>query len=240
MRLIRHAWRAADPCTIADNEDAFDRVLGSRWKKLVPIIRQHFTPAVDRPGRLRCDWLLAVYERQLAKHQSYQTRGGKGGRPKRSSGESSASNNQSSGSSSADSSAKSPASRKRRKSKAEPEALSRESTTEVKSCESLQTHTAFNPPSDALALGAARAAGAESNEPRAPAPGEVAAAEAYVADHPEIAAEIDAAIAAGPADLPAIAPGVYHDRRLQQVNARFMRTGLVLAAYRSRTAQAAP
>jgi uncharacterized protein YdaU (DUF1376 family) len=233
MRLTRHAWEADDPCTIADSEAVFDRLLGSRWKRLLPLLRRHFTPAPERPGRLRCEWLYAIWQRQLAKHQSYQDRGGKGGRPKKLP-ESSASPPPAENESSANSPAGGSALKKRRKTKAERKAGSRENTTEVKSCGSLQTHTAFNPPADAPALEGARAAG-QSSAPLAPAAGELAAAEAYVASHPAIAEQIATQLGEQANDLPFV-PGTYHESRLHRASGRLLRIPLVLAAYRARDA----
>lgn len=81
-RLIRGAWQADVPCTIADTPDEFARILGAQWRKALPIIRAHFEPLSDQPKRLRCAWLHDLYLRQLEKHLSYQSRGKKGGRPK--------------------------------------------------------------------------------------------------------------------------------------------------------------
>jgi uncharacterized protein YdaU (DUF1376 family) len=245
MRLLRHAWEAEEFGTIADSESTFDRILGSRWKKLLPLIRAHFTPVADRPGRLRCDWFVAMHDRQLAKHRSYQERGGKGGRPRKLP-ESSALTEPPQPESSAISSAF----QKARKRKAGKKADSRENTTETKSCGSLQTHTAFSPPADALALEAARAAGEpppgktpgtrrEQDDLDRASPAEVEAAEAYVAAHPEIAASIDAQLGVD-APAPPLKQGWFHDRRLQQVTARVIRRGLVLAAYRARSPVEAP
>lgn len=80
MRLLRHAWRAeSHPCTILDRPDELARIIGHEARKAVPVLRAHFTPLPDEPGRLRCEWLYDLYLRQLEKHQSYQARGRKGG-----------------------------------------------------------------------------------------------------------------------------------------------------------------
>jgi hypothetical protein len=81
MRLVRVAWREKVPCTIDDHDDTFARILGAKWKKAMPIVRAHFTPDPENPGRLRCAWLSALYANALAKHESYQQRGRMGGRP---------------------------------------------------------------------------------------------------------------------------------------------------------------
>lgn len=96
LRLYRGAWRAAQPCTIPDDEDEFARILGAHWAKALPLLRTEFTPIDGSPALLRSAWLWAMYERQLEKHLSYQRRGGLGGRPRKlsnSSAESSAIDN---------------------------------------------------------------------------------------------------------------------------------------------------
>ena len=96
LRLYRGAWRAAQPCTIVDDEDEFARILGAHWQKAIPVLREHFTPVDGSPGLLRSEWLHALYLVQFEKHLSYQRRGGLGGRPRKqpeSSAESSANSN---------------------------------------------------------------------------------------------------------------------------------------------------
>ncbi len=82
MRLVRAAWKPPFPGSILDKDTEFDHILGSRWKKLEPFIRQHFTPDPENAGRLHCLWVNELRQRAAAKHETYVARGKKGGRPK--------------------------------------------------------------------------------------------------------------------------------------------------------------
>jgi uncharacterized protein YdaU (DUF1376 family) len=241
MRLLRRAWRDTTPCTIADSETVFDRLLGSRWKKLLPLIRQHFTPAADAPGRLRCVWLFALYEHQLRKHESYQSRGKLGGRPRtrptdeRSRAQSSCNSSGFGDSATVESSAK-----------VQPKAQSRENTAERRTSGSLRTHRGSSQPAGALARKDARAAGERTAGPRADAieapdervvsATELAAAEAWIEDRPDVAAAIDEELRASASVIgrPSIEDGreFVHAGRLRAVTTRMLRTGLVVSAYR--------
>lgn len=85
-RLARRTWTEDRPCTIRDDPEELARILGPQWKRALPALREHFTPLADEPKVLRCEWLYEDYLRALKKHESYQTRGGLGGRPKKSDG----------------------------------------------------------------------------------------------------------------------------------------------------------
>ncbi|MDB4906385.1 MAG: hypothetical protein JWO05_1169 [Gemmatimonadetes bacterium] len=201
MRLCRLAWADAEPCTILDSPHAMERALGAKWKRLLPFVRSHFVPC-GLTGRLRCDWLLALYDRQLAKHESYQLRGAQGGRPRKAAP------------SAPDSSGK--AQRKPRgssgkaqlsKQDANHKAGLSQSTTEGSSCAPTE-HTATPPaPAGALGLGRPRAGGAvaavsvtegqvahdaleERREFRLGVE-RLALAERWIAERPDIAAAIE-------------------------------------------------
>lgn len=73
------AWDDPIPCTLADTPAAWERLLGARWKKLVAVVRQHFTPCDEHPGRLRCAWLFDRYQTQLAKYEKRAVAGHTGG-----------------------------------------------------------------------------------------------------------------------------------------------------------------
>jgi len=65
LHVLNQAWMYRDPvCTIADTIAEFQQLLGPRWRKLLPVIRMHFMADIERPGRLRCDWLAEIYARQ--------------------------------------------------------------------------------------------------------------------------------------------------------------------------------
>jgi uncharacterized protein YdaU (DUF1376 family) len=86
-RLVRRTWMAERPCTLRDDPEEFARVLGPQWKRAMAVTRQQFTPLADEPHILRCEWLYEEWLSALKKHESYQTRGAKGGRPRKQDGE---------------------------------------------------------------------------------------------------------------------------------------------------------
>lgn len=231
MRLLRHAWRDPDPCTIADSDAAFDRALGSRWKKMMPLVRQHFTPVEGKPGRLRCEWLFALYQQQLAKHESYKERGKLGGRPK--------------------APPKHPQKAQDKPQpkvelKAEVSTEHSQSSSEGNSSGSLRSHRAIPPsPDGALALEAPRAAGEEpSTEPGVVSATDLQAAEAWLATRPDVEAEIERELGDRTIDLADVRAFSVAPReriaqgRLGLAMRRYQRVGLLMARYRGRDTEA--
>lgn len=80
------AWNAStrgdEPGTLPASDEAMARLLGPSWRRVLPVIREHFLEDPDNPTRLRCEWLVALYAQQLAKHRSAAERGRRGGWPK--------------------------------------------------------------------------------------------------------------------------------------------------------------
>lgn len=80
------AWNAPArgdaPGTLPAADEAMARLLGPAWRRVMPVIREHFLEDPDNPTRLRCEWLIALHAAQLAKHESAVDRGRRGGWPK--------------------------------------------------------------------------------------------------------------------------------------------------------------
>ena len=52
MRACRKAWRADDPCTLADTPAAWERLFGAKWKAARTALADHFTADPEQPGRV--------------------------------------------------------------------------------------------------------------------------------------------------------------------------------------------
>jgi len=89
--VVGRAWRdELSPCTIADSPATMRRLLGPEWRRLERVVRLHFTPCTETPGRLRCEWLWALHHEQLERYEKAAIAGRRGGlrtqatrRPKR-------------------------------------------------------------------------------------------------------------------------------------------------------------
>jgi uncharacterized protein YdaU (DUF1376 family) len=77
--LVLYSWRDPEPCTVEHTPDALSRALGARWRKLLPLVADHF-PLID--GRLRCAWLAELHTAQSAKHAKRVVAGSEGGKAK--------------------------------------------------------------------------------------------------------------------------------------------------------------
>jgi 5-methylcytosine-specific restriction protein A len=61
-RAARQAWRDKDaPCTLVDTPSAWERLLGTRWRKLRTFLQRHFLPDPQHEGRFVWGWLLSLY-----------------------------------------------------------------------------------------------------------------------------------------------------------------------------------
>ena len=78
------AWaaplRGNPPATLPDDDDVFETLFGKKLSKVQPVIRQHFRPAADCPGFLRCSWLASWYEEAMARYMARAIAGQKGGK----------------------------------------------------------------------------------------------------------------------------------------------------------------
>ena len=71
MRAVRVSWAAGHrgeaPGTLPDDDKILTRLLGGEAEQ-VALIRRYFAP--DGEGRLRWEWLAALYERQVARYEA--------------------------------------------------------------------------------------------------------------------------------------------------------------------------
>lgn len=83
LTLVLTSWNASvrgeEPGTLPADDETLVRLVGPVWRRVRRVIREHFLEHPDNPTRIRCDWLAALYRKQLALHQSAVERGKLGG-----------------------------------------------------------------------------------------------------------------------------------------------------------------
>lgn len=82
LRCVRTAWANAEVvCAIEDTPGAWDAILGSRWRALLPVVKRFFVADPEHPGYVTWPWLRAIHAKQSERHAAMVAKGKLGGRP---------------------------------------------------------------------------------------------------------------------------------------------------------------
>lgn len=79
LHVFGVSWQHRDPVgTIVNTPAEFKHLLGTRWKRLLPVIQQHFKEDADYPGLLRCVWLADLFAKQSGLYRVAADKGERG------------------------------------------------------------------------------------------------------------------------------------------------------------------